>query len=94
MHKLILFSIVVLLFIRKWHLGNQLKFLPLQHGFDHYYGVPYSVDMGATVWLMHHGVWSWPPLPILRNNTVIEQPADLTKLATKYASEAINFIEN
>ena len=29
----------------KWHLGSEKKFLPLQHGFDHYYGLPYSNDM-------------------------------------------------
>ena len=29
----------------KWHLGHKQKFLPLQHGFDRYLGVPYSNDM-------------------------------------------------
>lgn len=29
----------------KWHLGHKEKFLPVQHGFDQYYGVPYSNDM-------------------------------------------------
>ena len=29
----------------KWHLGDQEKFLPLQHGFDEYVGLPYSNDM-------------------------------------------------
>ncbi len=30
----------------KWHLGDRRPFLPLQHGFDEYYGLPYSNDMG------------------------------------------------
>ena len=29
----------------KWHLGHHEKFLPLQHGFDEYIGIPYSNDM-------------------------------------------------
>jgi len=29
----------------KWHLGHQKKFLPLQHGFEEYFGIPYSNDM-------------------------------------------------
>jgi arylsulfatase len=29
----------------KWHLGWQKEFLPLQHGFDEYVGLPYSNDM-------------------------------------------------
>ena len=33
--------------IGKWHLGDQLEFLPTRHGFDHYVGLPYSNDMGG-----------------------------------------------
>ena len=29
----------------KWHLGHHREFLPLQHGFDEYVGLPYSNDM-------------------------------------------------
>lgn len=32
--------------IGKWHLGDQLEFLPTRQGFDYYYGLPYSNDMG------------------------------------------------
>ena len=32
--------------IGKWHLGDQPEFLPMAQGFDHYYGIPYSNDMG------------------------------------------------
>ena len=34
--------------IGKWHLGDQRPFLPLQQGFDTYYGLPYSNDMGPA----------------------------------------------
>ena len=33
--------------IGKWHLGHKKEYLPLQHGFDYYYGIPYSNDMNA-----------------------------------------------
>jgi arylsulfatase A-like enzyme len=31
--------------IGKWHLGDHPKFMPTNHGFDSYYGIPYSNDM-------------------------------------------------
>jgi len=33
--------------IGKWHLGDQPEFLPTNQGFDYYYGLPYSNDMGT-----------------------------------------------
>lgn len=35
--------------IGKWHLGDQPEFLPTRQGFDHYFGIPYSNDMGPAV---------------------------------------------
>ena len=29
----------------KWHLGDAPQFMPLRHGFDEYFGLPYSADM-------------------------------------------------
>ncbi len=34
--------------VGKWHLGDQLPFLPTRQGFGHYYGIPYSNDMGTV----------------------------------------------
>ena len=31
--------------VGKWHLGHRDGYLPQDHGFDHYYGIPYSNDM-------------------------------------------------
>jgi arylsulfatase A-like enzyme len=55
--------------IGKWHLGDQPEFLPTNHGFDHYLGLPYSNDMGAEG---RKGVkpGSSPPLPLLRTPRV------------------------
>ena len=44
--------------IGKWHLGDQPEFLPTRHGFDSYYGLPYSNDMGRQ-----SGREPMPPLP-------------------------------
>ncbi|MCB1090990.1 MAG: sulfatase [Verrucomicrobiae bacterium] len=33
--------------IGKWHLGDQPGMLPNDQGFDYYYGIPYSNDMGT-----------------------------------------------
>jgi arylsulfatase A-like enzyme len=54
--------------VGKWHLGDQAPFLPLRHGFDGYFGIPYSNDMGASAGS------PYPPLPLLRNDEVIEAP--------------------
>ena len=34
--------------VGKWHLGDQPEFLPMSQGFDHYFGLPYSNDMGTA----------------------------------------------
>jgi len=72
--------------IGKWHLGDQPQFLPTRQGFDYYFGIPYSNDMGER---KDRG---WPPLPLLRNETVIEAPVDQNTITRRYTSEAVNFI--
>jgi arylsulfatase A len=72
--------------IGKWHLGDQPEHLPTRHGFDEYYGIPYSNDMQQA----NRGD---PPLPIVQNETVIEAPADQSTLTKRYTEEAIRFIE-
>lgn len=73
--------------IGKWHLGDQPPFLPTQHGFDHFFGCPYSEDMVATP--AHP---DRPPLPLMRDETVVEAPADRTTLTRRYTEEAQRFI--
>ncbi|MAG56531.1 MAG: arylsulfatase [Planctomycetes bacterium] len=72
--------------VGKWHLGDQPPFLPTRQGFQQYFGIPYSNDMGARQRKKN------PPLPLMRNETVIEAPADQTTLTKRYTQEAIRFI--
>jgi len=69
--------------IGKWHLGDQPDFLPTRQGFDYYYGIPYSNDMNRD----------FCPLPLMRNEEVIEAPVDQNTITKRYTEEVISFIE-
>ncbi len=74
--------------VGKWHLGDQPEFLPTKQGFDEYFGIPYSNDMGQTDRPTKH----YPPLPLLRNETVIEEEPDQRLITQRYTTEAVKFI--
>jgi arylsulfatase len=85
--------------IGKWHLGDMAEFLPLQHGFDEYFGLPYSNDMWpidfagnpATDWRKN----TFPPLFIIEGNekkipvATLDDQANLTMQYTQHAVEFI-----
>lgn len=79
--------------IGKWHLGDQPEFFPLNHGFDSYYGIPYSNDMGmmngAGKVVRNRG---YPPLPLIRDNDIIELDPDQRLITQKYTSEVKTWI--
>lgn len=74
--------------IGKWHCGDQPEFLPTRHGFDEYFGIPYSNDMGRQSDRPKR-----PPLPLLRNETVIQAQPDQRGITERYTDEALQFIE-
>ena len=75
--------------VGKWHLGDQPEFLPTRHGFDSYFGIPFSNDMGEK----DRPTKPYPPLPLLRMEKVIEQEPDQRLITQRYTREAIAFIE-
>lgn len=73
--------------IGKWHLGDQPEFLPTRQGFDEYFGIPYSDDMTRD-----KKPEEWPELPLMRDEQVVEAPADRDTLTKRYTEEALDFI--
>jgi arylsulfatase A len=76
--------------VGKWHLGDQPEFLPTRHGFDEYFGIPFSNDMGHE---RPRNAREYPPLPLLRGERVIETEPDQRRLTRRYTEESIKFIE-
>jgi len=65
--------------IGKWHLGHKPQFYPTRHGFDGYFGIPYSNDMR--------------PVLLMENDKVVEYPVVQTSLTKRYTQAALSFIE-
>ena len=82
--------------IGKWHLGHHTEeLMPNNHGFDYYYGVPYSNDMDR--YFYKHNQFQSPPLPVYKNTEMIDEGPDqdyLTKMWTEAAVEYINANKN
>jgi arylsulfatase A-like enzyme len=72
----------------KWHLGHHPKFLPTRHGFDEYFGLPYSNDM----WPNHPTDRSFPDLPLIDGEATVQRNPDQAKLTTWYTEHALRFI--
>ena len=76
--------------IGKWHLGHQAEFLPRRHGFDRFFGVPYSNDMDRHDY--RHLDFRAPPLPLYSDEEVIERAPAQALLTKRYTEEAIRFL--
>lgn len=87
--------------IGKWHLGDAKEFLPLQHGFDEYFGLPYSndmwpVDYDGTPAKANNRKAKFPVLSLIKNNDKVAEIKTLEDQATltgRYTDEAISFIK-
>lgn len=93
------------LHVGKWHCGDQPPFLPTRHGFDRFFGLPYSNDMGRQRWaegevpipqlLREMGIPfldEYPPLPLLLDEEVLEAQPDQASLTARYVDECVRFL--
>ena len=82
--------------VGKWHLGHLPPYLPTNNGFDSYFGIPYSNDMdrvagGGRQVFLEPKVEYWN-VPLMRDEKIIERPADQNTITKRYAEEGVKFI--
>lgn len=65
--------------VGKWHLGHMPEYLPLQQGFDYYYGIPYSNDMRSVVYM--------------EGNEVDSFKVNQAQMIKTYVDRSLGFIE-
>jgi arylsulfatase A-like enzyme len=88
--------------VGKWHLGSRQPYLPLQQGFDEYFGLPYSNDMwpvyydGKPYTDTTNFRSTYPPLPLYEGNKVVKAINtldDQAQLTSLYTQRAVQFIK-
>ncbi len=87
--------------VGKWHLGHKSPYLPTDHGFDSYYGIPYSNDMDKVdelftdhFTLAENEEYKAYNVPLMRDKEIIERPADQRTITKRYTEEAVSKIKN
>jgi arylsulfatase A len=85
--------------VGKWHLGHQSPYLPTDHGFDSYFGIPYSNDMDKVEKTDHFTLaenerYQAYNVPILRDAKEVERPADQRTITKRYTEEVVGKIHS
>jgi len=83
--------------VGKWHLGHKHPFLPSDHGFESYFGIPYSNDMDKIettdyFTLVDQERFQAYNVPLMRDDNIVERPADQRTLTRRYTEETIRLI--
>ncbi|MCC7346212.1 MAG: sulfatase [Variibacter sp.] len=92
----------------KWHLGHLPQYLPTRHGFDSYFGIPFSNDMSLATNPVYEEInrhmgrtrpataleryKTLPGIPLMENERVIETEPDQRQLTPRYTASATAFI--
>ena len=84
--------------IGKWHLGHLRQYLPTNNGFDSYFGIPYSNDMDRVGGPRGRAAFLDPKaeywnVPLMRDEEIVERPANQNTITKRYTEEAVRFIE-
>ena len=95
--------------VGKWHLGHLPQYLPTRHGFDSYFGIPYSNDMSLATNPVYEQInkeagrtrsgkaleryRNLPGIPLMRDERVIETEPDQAQLTSRYTAEANAFLK-
>jgi len=85
--------------VGKWHLGHLPRHLPLEHGFDSYFGIPYSNDMDKVADRpKDRSLWIDPKfehfnVPLMRGAEIVERPVNQHTITRRYTEEAVRFIK-
>ncbi len=85
--------------VGKWHLGHLPEYLPTRHGFDSWFGIPYSNDMDRQLPndMDNRTAYFRPEIeyyqvPLMRNEVELERPVNQHTVTKRYAEEAVAFI--